>query len=125
MRVGLTFNMKRGDSEDTAEPPSSRSEIEAEWDDAETIEAVRSALAERHDVFLCEAGEKVYDALRETRPDIVFNISEGEFGPCREGHVPSILEFLGIPYTASDPLTLNLCLDKARAKEILVYHGLP
>jgi D-alanine-D-alanine ligase len=117
--------MKRGDSDDTAEPPSNSSEIEAEWDDAETIEAVRSALAERHDVFLCEAGEKVYDVLRELRPDIVFNIAEGEFGPCREGHVPSILEFLGIPYTASDPLALNICLDKARAKEILAYHGLP
>jgi D-alanine-D-alanine ligase len=35
------------------------------------------------------------------------------------------LEHLGIPYTASDPLTLNICLDKSRTKEILAYHNLP
>jgi D-alanine-D-alanine ligase len=56
---------------------------------------------------------------------MVFNIAEGSAGPCREGHVPSILEYLNIPYTASDPLTLNLCLDKARAKEVLAFNGLP
>jgi D-alanine-D-alanine ligase len=69
--------------------------------------------------------ENVYDALRGCRPDIVFNIAEGACGPCREGHVPSILEYLNMPYTASDPLTLNICLDKSRTKEILAFHGLP
>ena len=63
--------------------------------------------------------------FRKTKPDIVFNIAEGSYGPCREGYIPSILEHLKIPYTASDPLTLNLCLDKARTKEILAYNGLP
>ena len=63
--------------------------------------------------------------LQKTRPDIVFNIAEGASGPCREGYIPSILEHLKIPYTASDPLTLNICLDKSRTKEILAYYGLP
>ena len=45
-----------------------------------------------------------------SRPDFVFNIAEGLYGPNREGHVPAICEFLGIPYHASDPLTLSLCL---------------
>lgn len=125
MRVGVTFNQKRGDPDEGQEPPSSLSELEAEWDDAETIEAVGNALAERHEVIPIEANEGAYEALLRTRPDIVFNMAEGAFGPCREGHIPSILEYLGIPYTASDPLTLNICLDKARTKEILAYHGLP
>jgi D-alanine-D-alanine ligase len=32
---------------------------------------------------------------------------------------------LRIPYTGSDPLTLGICLDKSRAKEILAYHRVP
>ncbi len=36
-----------------------------------------------------------------------------------------MLEFLNIPYTGSDPLTLSICLDKARTKEILSYSKIP
>lgn len=125
MRVGFTYNIKKGDGEESAEPPSPCQEAQAEWDDVETIEAVRDALGERHEVIPVEASEGAFDALRRARPDIVFNIAEGSHGACREGHIPSMLEYLGIPYTASDPLTLNICLDKARTKEILAYHGLP
>ncbi len=124
MRVGLTYNLRP----ETAQAPNCSDrpgESVAEWDDEETIEAVRDALSERHEVVLVDAREEAFDRLREFQPDMVFNIAEGEFGPCREGHIPSILEYLSIPYTASDPLTLNLCLDKARAKEILAFHGLP
>ena len=125
MRVALTYNQKRGESDESQEPPSSISNVQAEWDEAETIEAVISALRERHDVLPIEAGDGAFDILRRERPDIVFNIAEGAYGPCREGHIPSMLEYLNLPYTASDPLTLNICLDKARAKEILAFHGLP
>jgi D-alanine-D-alanine ligase len=126
MRVGLTFNIKKGDTEEAQEPPSSiPSDAQAEWDAPETIAAVQSALTERHEVILVDASEDAYTVLQKTRPDIVFNIAEGASGPCREGYIPSILEYLKIPYTASDPLTLNICLDKSRTKEILAYHGLP
>ena len=36
-----------------------------------------------------------------------------------------MLEMLQIPYLGSDPLTLGICLDKSRAKEILTYHKIP
>ncbi len=126
MRVGLAFNMKRGDSEDGQDPPSSLGpDAQAEWDAPETIAAVEGALQERHEVVRIDAGADAYAALQAARPDIVFNMAEGSSGPCREGYIPSVLEHLRIPYTASDPLTLNLCLDKARTKEILAYYGLP
>jgi D-alanine-D-alanine ligase len=97
----------------------------AECDSDETIEAIGKALGERHDVFPIEADEEAYLRLKELRPDLVFNIAEGLFGPNRESHIPSICELLGIPYTGSDPLTLGLCLDKSRAKEILACHKIP
>jgi len=36
-----------------------------------------------------------------------------------------MLDMLGIPYTGSDPVTLGICLDKRRTKEILSWHGVP
>jgi D-alanine-D-alanine ligase len=97
----------------------------AEWDSAETIDAVERALARHGEVIRLEATDDFPQRLRETRPDIVFNIAEGLRGPNREAHVPAICEFYGVPYSGSDPLTLSLCLDKARTKEIVRAHGIP
>ncbi len=66
-----------------------------------------------------------YQKLLENRPDFAFNMSEGLYGVSREAQIPAMLEMLRIPYLGSDPLTLSVCLDKARAKEILSYHGIP
>jgi len=124
MRIGLAYNLKQTETGATGAPKASLSDSQAEWDDQHTIDAVIGALSQRHDVVPVDAARDAYEVLKASRPDIVFNIAEGSYGPCREGHIPSILEYLGIPYTASDPLTLNLCLDKARTKEVLAYHGL-
>lgn len=97
----------------------------AEWDSMETVNAVKSALEERYAVELIEANEQAYQKLLRSRPDFVFNIAEGLHGVSREAQIPAILEMLHIPYLGSDPLTLGICLDKARAKEILSYHGVP
>ena len=97
----------------------------AEWDSAETIAAVERALARHGQVIRLEATDDFPQRLRDTRPDIVFNIAEGLRGPNREAHVPAICEFYGIPYSGSDPFSLALCLDKARTKEILRAHDVP
>jgi D-alanine-D-alanine ligase len=36
-----------------------------------------------------------------------------------------MLEMIQIPYSGSDALTLGICLDKSRAKEILTYNKIP
>jgi len=59
------------------------------------------------------------------KPDIVFNFAEGLIGVNRESHMPAMLEMLQLPFTGSDALTLGICLDKSRAKEILTYHRIP
>jgi len=97
----------------------------AEWDSPTTIAAVESALSHLGKVVRLEANEDFPETLRQVRPDIVFNIAEGFHGVNREAHVPAICEFFGIPYSGSDPFTLSLCLDKARTKETLTFHGIP
>jgi D-alanine-D-alanine ligase len=97
----------------------------AEWDSPTTIAAVESALSHLGKVVRLEANEDFPERLRQVRPDIVFNIAEGFHGVNREAHVPAICEFFGIPYSGSDPFTLSLCLDKARTKETLTFHGIP
>lgn len=116
MRVGLTFNLKKGQKEGL--PP----DWDAEWDTEETIDAVKSALSTEYEVIPIEADENAIEKLKELRPDIVFNMAEGKDGPNRESHIPAMLEMLGIPYTGSDPMTLSICLDKGRAKEILFFY---
>ncbi len=127
MRVGFTYNMKRDTSPEGDEHPPSTvgSDVYAEWDEPETIEAVRAALAKKHIVIPIEADEHAFDKLQSTRPEIVFNIAEGAYGVSREAQIPAILELLRIPYTGSDPLTLGICLDKGRAKEVLAFNGVP
>jgi D-alanine-D-alanine ligase len=119
MKVGLCFNLKKTLND------SSEDDLYAEWDDEETIEAVRFALARQHQVTLIEGDGGAFEKFRRLRPDIVFNIAEGLYGPSRELQIPAMLEMLRIPYTGSDPLTLGLCLDKSLAKKILSYHGIP
>ena len=119
MNVALCFNLKKPLEE------SSSADLYAEWDDEETIAAVRSALALRHRVVSIEGNEDAFEKFREVRPDIVFNMAEGLYGGSRESQIPAMLEMLRIPYTGSDPLTLAVCLDKSLAKLLLSHYGIP
>jgi D-alanine-D-alanine ligase len=74
---------------------------------------------------MIEADEDAFEKIRRLQPDIVFNIAEGQYGVSREAQIPAMLELLNIPYSGSDPLTLAVCLDKSRAKEILSYYKIP
>ncbi len=97
----------------------------AEWDTEETINAVRDAIAERYNVVMVDANNDAYSTLAACRPDFAFNMAEGLHGVSRESQIPAILEMLEIPYLGSDPLTLGICLDKSRTKEILSYYKIP
>ncbi|HEX6589189.1 MAG TPA: hypothetical protein VF039_09210 [Longimicrobiales bacterium] len=123
LSIVLAYNQKPIVSDDEPPGTESRSDRYAEWDEPETIDAVASALAHAGRVIRIEADEHFPERLRQTRPDIVFNIAEGLNGPNREAHVPAICEFLDVPYTGSDPLALCLGLDKHRAKEVFRARG--
>jgi D-alanine-D-alanine ligase len=135
MKVALLFSSKAGmeatlfrrpdERRDEEDEPPLPNDMLAECDSDETIAAVGQALQERHQVVFIESDEKAYARLKRLRPHLVFNISERVVGPNRESHIPTVCEMLDIPYTGSDPLTLGVCLDKSRAKEILSYHRIP
>jgi len=145
VRIGFAFNLKPSqtqsppgpDASAAAEPTVGKAaaralradlpqpDLYAEWDEPETIDAVEKALSALGKVIRLEADADFPRRVVAARPDFVFNIAEGLYGVNREAHVPAICEFLGIPYHASDPLTLSLSLHKGRTKEILAYHGVP
>lgn len=110
---------------DTKPVATAADDIYAEWDSPETIAAVERALNALGEVIRLEANADFPQRLRESRPDIVFNMAEGLSGQNRESHVPAICEFFGVPYSGSDPFTLSLCLHKARTKQMLQFYGIP
>ena len=118
-RTGTVVGVERTPSVPRAD------DVFAEWDSPETIAAVEKALGGLGDVVRLEATAEFPQRLRETRPDIVFNMAEGLTGQNREAHVPAICEFYGIPYSGSDPFTLSLALNKARTKQMLQFYGIP
>lgn len=97
----------------------------AEWDTIDTVNAVRRALEQRFPVTMIEANEGAFEKFARIRPFFAFNIAEGLWGSSRESQIPAVLEMMRIPYLGSDPLTLGICLDKSRAKEVLAFHGIP
>jgi D-alanine-D-alanine ligase len=130
MRIGLAYNQRppTGSSNRGVTLPAdlpATSDAFVEWDAPETIDAVERALGVFGRVIRLEAVGDFAERLARAEVDLLFNMAEGVSGPSREAHVPAIAEFLGIPYTASDPLTLALALHKARAKEIFAARGIP
>lgn len=143
VRIGLAFNLKPSlavsaeiatkaavthnprHARRALHPEFDQPDLYAEWDEPETIDAVERALSPIGEVVRLEADASFPDRLRDARPDFVFNIAEGLYGPNREGHVPAICEYFGVPYHASDPLTCSLTLHKGRTKEVLSFYGVP
>jgi D-alanine-D-alanine ligase len=122
LKVGLTYNLKKDFSYQTHQPIDAYEEFDAE----ETIDAIEHVLKEDgHEVIRLGGDVRLLDRLRETSIDIVFNIAEGLGGRNREAHIPALLEFLNIPYTGSDPLTLALTLDKSMAKKVVMSEQIP
>jgi D-alanine-D-alanine ligase len=122
VKVGITYNLRKDFS------PSENQPVDAleEFDSEETIDAIQEVLErEGNQVWKLGGNAWLFDRLRQKPPDIVFNIAEGFGGRNREAHIPALLEFLNIPYTGSDPLTLSLTLDKSMAKRVIRAENIP
>jgi len=130
MKIAVAYSSKNGLLKEFEKRHQKSEEIPpdffAEGDSMETINSIMNAIRSGgHKVFGIEADDSAPEILDQIRPDLVFNIAEGLFGDFRESYIPLICERQGLPYTGSDPLTLAICLNKARTKEILNYHSIP
>jgi D-alanine-D-alanine ligase len=65
----------------------------------------------------------VDDATRGGRTVVVFPLLHGPLG--EDGTVQGMLELAGVPYVGAGVLGSALAMDKAKAKEVLSFHGIP
>jgi D-alanine-D-alanine ligase len=118
-KIGIICNLKHADhaAQNSANP-------EAEYDSIETVRAIQSALT-KHGLHVCivEQDEDLAAKLRTNGVTMAFNIAEGRGGRGREAQIPALLEYLGIPYTGSDPVALGISLDKTVTKKLAAAAG--
>jgi D-alanine-D-alanine ligase len=122
MRIGLTYDLRdeylaRGYNDDEV----------AEFDSADTIQAIRQTLTAfgHQPIDIGHVRSLTERIASGERWDLVFNIAEGVSGAGREAQVPALLEAYEIPYTFSDPLALAVCLHKGIAKHVVRDAAIP
>src|SRR3954451_16604266 len=117
MRIAFTHNLRLTDSEE-----------EAEFDSAETVDAIAEGLrAGGHEVETIEVtgpASHLAARLESFGPDLIFNNAEGRRGRTREAFYPALFEELGFPYTGSDAYVLTVTLDKWLTKLVLERQGI-
>jgi D-alanine-D-alanine ligase len=122
LKIGMAYDLR----DDYLAEGYSEEET-AEFDCAETIDAIDQALrdlgyeTDRIGHIRSLTGRLVAG----DRWDMVFNIAEGLRGFGREAQVPAILEAYDIPYAFSDVLALSLTLHKGMAKHVIRDLGIP
>lgn len=76
-----------------------------------------------YDARSVDYDERFIDAIRELKPDVVFNALHGPGG--EDGHVQAVLEYLSVAYTGSAMEAAALSMDKHLTKKLLAAEGLP
>jgi D-alanine-D-alanine ligase len=89
----------------------------------QVVIALRSAGFEVHPIEVTQDLGAVIEALRDPRPDVVFNALHGRFG--EDGAIQGVLDWLGLPYTHSGVRASALAMDKVAAKAVFAAAGLP
>lgn len=97
----------------------------AEFDREETVDALEEALESLG--YATRRIGNVYQLVEALaagqRWDLVFNITEGLYGPSRESVVPALLDQYRIPYVFSNGEVLGVSLNKQLAKQVVAARG--
>jgi D-alanine-D-alanine ligase len=123
LRVAILYNLserlQKGEEKDILAEEAIQEEIGAVEDAIRSFGHEYLVLAIHHEIH------SVVHWLKEFEPDVVFNLCESVFGnTCWEMNIPALLDLFRIPYTGSPPLTLGLCQDKGKVKDILLSQGI-
>ena len=120
LNIAYTCNVRKPDMEDPRY---------GEFESPSTIAAITAALERAGaEVELIDVGPDIYNQLEKRKDtiDLVFNNTEGlDEQELREAIVPFFCEHLHIPYSGSSPKTFINKMDKATAKRIVAYDGVP
>ena len=118
LRVVILYNLferlQKGEEKDILAEGAILEEIEAVENAVRSLGHQSITVAVRDDIF------PIIHWLKQCQPDVVFNLCESVYGnSCWEMNIPALLDLFRIPYTGSPPLTLGLCQDKGKVKDIL------
>ena len=123
LKVALLYNLserlQKGEEKDILAEDAVIEEIGAVENGVQTL---------GHQCFVMAIHDEILTVmhwLQEIRPDVVFNLCESVYGnTCWEMNIPALLDLFRISYTGSSPLTLGLCQDKGKVKDILQSQGI-
>jgi D-alanine-D-alanine ligase len=123
VRVTILYNLferlEKGEEKDILSEEAVKEEIGAVEDAVRALGHDYLTLAIRYEI------QPIIHSLKEFSPDVVVNLCESVFGNTSwEMNIPALLDLFKIPYTGSPPLTLGLCQDKGKVKDILLSQGI-
>ena len=114
-------------SDVSADPANQDFSAELKTESWKTERDVMAALQSlgHHAQLVCvyNSLQPLIDAIREHRPDLVFNLAE-QFNnnPNFEKNLAALLELMGLPFTGTGAAGLTLCKDKWVTQTLLSYH---
>jgi D-alanine-D-alanine ligase len=94
--------------------------------DVEEIKQVLRRAGHRVNSLVVEGTRRCLQRIARIKADLVFNLVEAfASDDTKEPYVAGYYDLLGLPYTGSGPRGLALAMDKALAKKVLAFHGIP
>ena len=117
MRVGLTFNLRQEESEESAE-------LLTREDVDRLLEAIGDLGHDAVSIEVTGTPREIIDRLVKAAPDLIFNVAEGVTGANREAYYPAIFQMLRLPFTGSYSFALHVGLDKQLTEAILAKQGI-
>lgn len=117
MRIGLTYNIRKEETEQQAE-------LLTEEDVERLLEALRDAGYNPVPIEVTGTPDEIIDRLVKTRPELILNVAEGVNGAHREAYYPAIFQMMRLPFTGSSSFVLRVGLDKNLTEAILARQGI-
>ncbi|MBN2406190.1 MAG: ATP-grasp domain-containing protein [Elusimicrobia bacterium] len=114
---------------DSAGPPPKDQDFEEEFKkedwatEASVIRTLKKSGYDTDMIGVYDDIRTVIDRIQESKPDLVFNLTENFHGmSIYEKNLPALFELMQVPYTGCSADGLAICKNKAMSKKILNYH---